>query len=69
MHALQNKTLVALEDNTNSLKALDSQQQQSSFLDDRSVTLKNDRGKTFSVDKDMIDILLLMVKQTKNNSN
>ena len=63
MQGLQNKTLVALEDNTNVLKALD-YQQQSSFLDDRAVTLKDDKGKTFSVDKDMIDILLLMGKQT-----
>ena len=63
MQALQNKTLVAFEDNTNVLKALDSQQQ-SRFLDDRAVTLKDDRGKAFSVDKDLIDILLLMGKQT-----
>ena len=63
MQALQNKTLVALEDNTNVLKDPDSQHR-SSFLDDRAVSLKNDRGKTFSVDNDMIDILLLMCKQT-----
>ena len=63
MQALQKKTLVPLEDNTNVLKALESQQQRR-FLDDRAVTLKDDRGKTFSVDNDMIDILLLMGKQT-----
>ena len=54
MQFLQNKTLVAFGDNTNELKASDSQQQ-SSFLDDPSVTLKDDRGKTFSVDKDIVD--------------
>ena len=46
---------------------------QSSFLEQASllsttldppVTLKDDRGKTFTVDNDMIDILLLMGKQT-----
>ena len=63
MQALQNKTLVALEVNTNVLKALDSQQQ-SRFLDDRAVTLKYDRGKTFSLDNDTIDFLPLMGKQT-----
>ena len=61
MQSLQNKTLVALEDITNVLKVLDSQQE-SSFLDDRAVTLKGDNGKTFSKDKDMSDILLLMGK-------
>ena len=54
MSALQNKKLAALEEYTNFLKALDSQQQ-SSFLDDRAallsptlspaITLKDDRGK------------------------
>ena len=49
-------------------------QRQSSFLGERAallsptpvpaVTLKDDRGKTFTVDSDMIDILLLMAKQT-----
>ena len=68
--ALQNKTLAALEDgktwlahNNNVLKVLDPQQQ-SIFLDDRAVTLKDDRGKTFTVDNDMIQFLFLMVKQT-----
>ena len=63
MQVLQNKTFVALKDNTNVLTALDSQQQ-SSFLDDRAVTLKEDRDKTCSVDNDVIDFLLLMGKQT-----
>ena len=72
MQALQNQTLEALEDNTNVLKALDSQPE-SCFLEDRAallshppipaVTLKDDRGKTFTADTDMVDILLLMVKQ------
>ena len=31
---------------------------------DPPVTLKDDRGKTFTVDKDMIEILSLMGKQT-----
>ena len=57
------KTLAALDEKTNVLKALD-HQQQSRFLDDRAVTLKYDRGKIFTVDNDMIDILLLMGKQT-----
>ena len=36
------------------------------FLDSKLLsTLKGDRGKTFAVDNDMIDILLLMGKQTK----
>ena len=71
--ALQNKTLAALEDTNNVLKALDSQQQ-SSFLDERAsllsptldppVKLQDDRGKTIIVDNGMIDILLLMGKQT-----
>ena len=55
MQVLQNKTLAALENNNNVLKALDSQQQ-SSFHGDRAsvlpstfdapVSLKDDRGKT-----------------------
>ena len=72
MQALQNKTLTALEDNNNVSKALNSQKQ-SSFLDrasllsptlDPSVKLKDDRGKTFIVDNDMIDLHLLMGKET-----
>ena len=62
---LQNQTLEALAYNTNVLKALDSQQQSNS-LDDRAVTLKVDRGKTFTVDNDMIAILIEMGKQTNN---
>ena len=71
MEALQ--TLAALDSNTNVLKSLE-HQQQSSFLVERAalllplpdppVKLKDDRGKTFSADKVMIDILLLMRKQT-----
>ena len=68
MQALQNQTLAALEDNTNTLRSVEHQRQrQSSFLDDRAtllspssispVKLKYDRGKTFTVDNDMIDIL------------
>ena len=73
MQALQNKTLAALDSNTNALKSL-GHHQQSSFLDERAalltptpdppVTLKDDRGKTFAVDNDMIDTLLEMGKQT-----
>ena len=62
---LQNETLEALVYNTNVLKALDPQLQ-SNFLDDRAVTLKNDRGKTFTVDNDMIAILIEMGRQTNN---
>ena len=74
VQALQNKTLAALDINTNALKSL-GHNQQSSFLDERAalltrtpnppVTLKDDRGKTFAVDNDMIDTLLEMGKQTK----
>ena len=77
MQALKNQTLAALEDNTYTLKSVEHQRQrQSSFLDnlrssftDQSspispVKLKDDRGKTFDVDTDMIEILLLMGKQT-----
>ena len=72
MQALQNQTLAALEDNTNPLKSME-QQRKSSFLEQASllsptldppVTLKNDRGKTFTVDNEVIEILLLMGKQT-----
>ena len=79
MLAPQNKTLAALDSNTNALKSLGHHQgtrlsdQQSSFLDERAalltpspdppVTLKDDRGETFAVDNDMIDILLEMGKQ------
>ena len=62
---LQNQTLESLAYNTIVLKALDPQQQSNS-LDDRAVTLKDDRGKTFFVDTDMIAILIEMVKQTNN---
>ena len=77
MQAFQNQTLAALEDNTNTLKSVEHQRQrQSSFLDNlRSsftdqaspispVKLKDDRGKTFTVDSDMNEILLPMGKQT-----
>ena len=75
MQAHQNQTLAALEDNTNTLKSVEHQRQrQSSFLDKQAsllstspilpVKLKDDRGKTFDVDNDMIEILLLMGKQT-----
>ena len=75
MQAHQNQTLAALEDNTNTLKTVEHQRQrQSSFLDKQAsllstspispVKLKDDRGKTFDVDNDMIEILLLMGKQT-----
>ena len=60
---LQNQTLEALAYNTNILKTLDPKQQ-SNPLDDRAVTLKDDRGKTFTVDNDMIAILIEMGKQT-----
>ena len=73
MQALQNKTLAVLDSNTNTLKCL-GHHQQSSFLDERAAlltltpdphtTLKYDRGQTFAADNDMIDILLLMGKQT-----
>ena len=62
---LQNQTLEALAYNTNVLKALDPQLQSNS-LDDRAVTLKDDKGKTFTVDNDMIAILIEMGKQTNN---
>ena len=62
---LQNHTLEVLAYNTNVLKALNPQQQSNS-LDDRAVTLKDDRGKTFTVDNDMIAILIEMGKQTIN---
>ena len=60
---LQNQTLETLAYNTNVLKALDPQQQSNS-LDDRAVTLKDDIGKTFTVDNDMMAILIEMAKQT-----
>ena len=73
MKALQNKTLAELDSNTKALKSL-GRQQQNSFLVEQaplltstpnpSVTLEDDRGKTFAVDNDMIDILFLMGKQT-----
>ena len=76
MQALQNKTLAVLDSNTNTLKSL-GHHQQNSFLDERAAlltpkpdphtTLKDDRGQTFAVDNDMIDILLLMGKQTNKH--
>ena len=73
MQVLQNKTLAALDSNTNALKSL-GHHQQNSFLDERAalitptpdppVTLKDDGGKTFAVDNDMIDILFEMGKQS-----
>ena len=72
MQALQNQTLAALEDNTNALKSVE-HQRQSSFLErasllsptlDPPVTLKDDRDKTFTEDNELIEILLLMGKQT-----
>ena len=60
---LQNQTLEALAYSINVLKALDTQQQSNS-LDDRAVTLKDERGKTFTVDNDMIAILIEIGKQT-----
>ena len=62
---LQNQTLEAIAYNRNVLKSLETQQQSNS-LDDRAVTLKDDRGKTFTVDNDMIAILIEMGKQTNN---
>ena len=62
---LQNQTLEALAYNTKFLKALDPQEQSNS-LDDRAVPLKNDRGKTFTVENDMIAILIEMGKQINN---
>ena len=75
MKALQKQTLAALEDNTNTLMSVKHQKhRQSSFLDDGAtvlspssispVKLKDDRGKTFTVDNDMIDFLLEMGEQT-----
>ena len=72
MQAPQNQTLAALEDNTNALNSGE-HLRQSSFLEQASflsptldppVTLKDDRGKKFTVDNDMIEILLLIGKQT-----
>ena len=73
MQALQNKTLAALESNTNAFKSL-GHRQQSSFLDERaalltllpnpSVTLKENGGKAIAVENDLINVLLEMVKQT-----
>ena len=62
---LQNQTLEALAYNKNVLKALDPQKQSNS-LDDRAVTIKDDRGKTFTVDNDVIAILIEICKQTNN---
>ena len=59
------KTLEELAYNTNVLKALDPQQRSNS-LDGRAVILKDDRGKTFTVDNDMIAILIEMGEQTNN---
>ena len=69
---LQNKTLAALEDNTNALKSVEHQRQNSFFEQasllsptlDPPVTLKKDRGRTFIVDYEMIEIILPMCKQT-----
>ena len=73
MQALQNKRLAVLDSNPNALQSL-WHQQQNRFLDERAalltltphppVNLKVDNGKTFTVDNDMIDILLLMGKKT-----
>ena len=73
MHALQSKTLAELDSNTNALKSL-GHHQQNSFLDERAalltpspdppITLKDDRGKVFPVENDLIDILLEVGKQT-----
>ena len=73
IQALQNKTLAVQDSNTNTLKSL-GHHQQNSILDERAAlltptpdphtTIKDDRGQTFAVDIDMIDILLLMGKQT-----
>ena len=72
MQALQNKTLAVLDSITNTLKSL-GHHLQNSFLDERAALLtptpdphtilKDDRGRTFAVDNDMIDILLLNRKQ------
>ena len=74
MQTHQRKTLAALDSNTNALKCL-GRQQQKSFLDERAalltptpnppVTLKDDRGETFAVDNDRIDILLPTCEQKK----
>ena len=71
MQALQNKPLSALKGNTNALKSVEHQRQrrrQSSFLEQTNlalpVKLKYDRGKTFTIDNEMFEILLLMSKQT-----
>ena len=80
MQALQKKTLAVLDSNTNTLKGLGHHRgtrfldQQNSFIDERAALLtptvdphtilKDDRGQTFAVDNDMIDILLPMGKQT-----
>ena len=71
MQALQNKTLSALKGNTYALKSIEHQRQrrrQSSFLEQTNlaspVKLKYDRGKTFTIDNEMFEILLLMSKQT-----
>ena len=76
MQTLQNKTLVALENNTIVLKILDSQRQ-NSFLDEQAsllsatidppLNLKNDRGEIFTVDTDVIDILLIMGNQSNKH--
>ena len=73
MQTLQNKTLAAVDSNTNALKIL-GHHQQSSFLDERAAlltpktdppeTLKDDRSEIFAVDNEMIDFLLEMGKQT-----
>ena len=76
MQALQNQTLAALKDNTNTLKSVEHQRhRQSSFLYDRAtlfstssispVKIKDDIGKTFDVDNDIVEILLAMGKQTE----
>ena len=76
MQALHNKTIAALDSNTNASNSV-GYKSQNSFLDERaglvsptpdpSVTLKDDRGKKFAVDNDMIDIILLMVTQTNKH--
>ena len=73
MRALQNKTKAALDSNTKASKSV-GYQGRSSLLDERAalvsptpdptLTLKDNRGKTFAVDNDMINVLLLMGKQT-----
>ena len=77
MQALQNKILAVLDSNTNTLKSL-GHHQQNSFLDERAALLtptpdphtilKDDRGQIFAVDNNMIDILLLMGKQTNKQT-